>query len=54
MSSAVAAGAEAEAVPCPLPDGLGARCRDEEPVRLPQGVGDHDAACHYPPAPAAV
>ena len=37
-----------------LPDGLGARCRDEEPVRLPQGVGDHDAACHYPPAPAAV
>ncbi|HEX6492153.1 MAG TPA: ABC transporter ATP-binding protein [Candidatus Dormibacteraeota bacterium] len=36
-----------------LPGGLGARCREEEPVRLPQ-AGDHDAACHYPPAPAAV
>jgi peptide/nickel transport system ATP-binding protein len=35
-----------------LPDGLGARCREEEPVRLSQG-GDHDAACHYPP-PRAV
>ena len=36
-----------------LPGGLGARCREEEPVRLPQGA-DHDAACHYPPAPAAI
>jgi peptide/nickel transport system ATP-binding protein len=35
-----------------LPDGLAARCREEEPARLPQG-GDHDAACHYPSAPAA-
>jgi peptide/nickel transport system ATP-binding protein len=35
-----------------LPEGLGVRCREEEPLPLPQGA-DHDAACHYPPAPAA-
>jgi peptide/nickel transport system ATP-binding protein len=36
-----------------LPEGLGVRCREEEPLPLPQGA-DHDAACHYPGVPAAV
>ncbi|HEY0410500.1 MAG TPA: ABC transporter ATP-binding protein [Candidatus Dormibacteraeota bacterium] len=36
-----------------LPEGLGARCRAEEPGPLPQGA-DHDAACHYPGVPVAV
>ncbi|HEV7467431.1 MAG TPA: ABC transporter ATP-binding protein [Candidatus Dormibacteraeota bacterium] len=36
-----------------LPEGLGARCREEEPLPLPQGT-DHDAACHYPGVPAAL
>jgi peptide/nickel transport system ATP-binding protein len=35
-----------------LPEGLGVRCREEEPLPLPQGP-DHDAACHYPGVPAA-
>jgi peptide/nickel transport system ATP-binding protein len=36
-----------------LPEGLGSRCREEDPLALPQGA-DHDAACHYPAVPAAL
>jgi peptide/nickel transport system ATP-binding protein len=36
-----------------LPEVLRSRCREEEPLSLPQG-GDHGAACHYPAVPAAI
>ncbi|MEA2672155.1 MAG: glutathione transport system ATP-binding protein, partial [Chloroflexota bacterium] len=36
-----------------LPEGLGERCRKEEPGPLPQGA-DHAVACHYPGVPAAL
>jgi peptide/nickel transport system ATP-binding protein len=36
-----------------LPEGLGSRCREEDPMSLPQRA-DHEAACHYPAVPAAV
>jgi peptide/nickel transport system ATP-binding protein len=36
-----------------LPEGLGSRCREEDPLAFPQGA-DHDAACHYPALPAAL
>jgi peptide/nickel transport system ATP-binding protein len=36
-----------------LPEGLGSRCREEDPLSLPQRA-DHEAACHYPAVPAAL